>query len=658
MKTNSFSKYWIAVIAVLAVLLMILAFAGGANHKDDDTVYYIVDEFPEYPGGRDSYLDYLNEKMVYPADARRDNIQGRVLVQFIVEKDGSITNAKVLKNSRSESLDAEALRLIKKMPKWTPGKLNDTIRRVRMTMPVSFRLDKTGTPYSYKSQNIQETAQTPDPEPQIVFPSEAETGPIIKRDKGSITFWVDGELPDPKLYRPGSASPGLLIDDSIDQMVFKCSYDDDSEEFIYFEKPDRGASFHYSTPFFNGMIDAFAYHNPVVLSPDVLWMLVCQGFSHYVNENSETMRDVLVDFSGRRALSVSTAQSPFSKDFDWAAVTADFTRQMRSNVKKKEVVDMVLSNFSTTGDDELITSRITLMNSMQKFFEFRMDEVICGIPYVTLQGTPDDWKKFAGKVRQLRDYGLDWWADQLEPIAAEFVKASQGNPDREFWKNIVKKTRPGELRGYGCIPMGGETKFDGWFLKFLPFTENGMTPSEVCMDDKMLSELCKTDFTYQQVDGNGKIIGSMPIKLWGGIVGCQQDEESSALSFKIGWMASFDITGVDCDPQFPGGDEALKQYIRERVRMPEEIRKAAAETDSVLTINVGFLIDRDGTILESVTGGLWWYRWYKSQRGIEDNLDEEFEKAVEAVIKNMPKWQPAKYGGIAVPFETDIKVEF
>lgn len=493
---------------------------------------------------------------------------------------------------------------------------------------------------------------------QTVFPKEAETGPVIKRDKGSITFWVDGELPDPKLYRPGSAAPELLVGDSIDQMVFRCSYDYESEKFVYFEKPDHGASFHYSTPFFNGMIDAFAYHNPVVLSPDVLWTLVCQGFSHYVNENSESMRDVLVDFSGRRALSVTTAQSPFSKDFDWAAVTADFTRQMRSNVKKKDVVDMVLADFSTTGTNELITSRITLMNTMQKFFEFRMEEMICGIPYVTLQGTPDDWKKFAAKVHQLRDYGLDWWADQLEPIAAEFVKASQGNPDREFWKNIVKKTRPDELRGYGCFPIGNQTRFDGWFLKFMPFTEDGLTPNEVCMDDKMLSEICKTDFTYQQVDDNGKIIGSIPMKLWGGIVGCQQDEKSTALSFKIGWMASFDIEGVDCEPQFPGGDEALKQYIRERVRMPEEIRKAAAETHNELTINVGFLIDRDGTILEGDAGGLWWYRWYKTQKGIEDNLDEEFEKAVKAAIESMPKWQPATYGGIAVPLDKDIKVEF
>jgi hypothetical protein len=150
----------------------------------------------------------------------------------------------------------------------------------------------------------------------------------------------------------------------------------------------------------------------------------------------------------------------------------------------------------------------------------------------------------------------------------------------------------------------------------------------------------------------------MPMKLCGGIVGCQQDEESSAISFKIGWMASFDIEGVDNEPQFPGGDEALKQYIREHVQVPEEIRKAAAETYTELTVNLEFLIDRDGTILEGYAGGLSWYYLYKQQKNIEDNLDEEFEKAVEAIIKGMPKWQPATYGGIAVPFEKDIKVEF
>ncbi len=90
--------------------------------------------------------------------------------------------------------------------------------------------------------------------------------------------------------------------------------------------------------------------------------------------------------------------------------------------------------------------------------------------------------------------------------------------------------------------------------------------------------------------------------------------------------------------------------------MPEEIRKAVGTGE--LSLNVLFYIDWDGTILKGDAGRFWWYELYKSERGIEDNLDREFEEAVEAAIKSMPKWYPTTYGGIAVPFEKNIKVEF
>ena len=407
---------------------------------------------------------------------------------------------------------------------------------------------------------------------------------------------------------------------------------------------------------FQMLLKAWCQHRPVVLSPDAVWLVICQQFSRYVNEHPEEFRSLLVSHEGKQELKLETGR-PLDQA-DWGSLVAGFTAEI-AKYTHNDLATTLVADFTTTGADERIASEVTLMDVVKPYFDYTVIYAVCGIPSITLTGTPADWRKVLEKVRALDTFGLDWWTAEMEPLLEEFVKAAEGHPDYWFWKDIVKKSRPQTIQGPSCTRRRVRlTKFDGWFLKFLPFTENGMTPSEVCMDDKMLSELCKTDFTYQQVDGNGKIIGSMPMKLWGGIVGCQQDEESSALSFKIGWMASFDITGVDCDPQFPGGDESLKQYIRERVRMPEEIRKAAAETDSVLTINVGFLIDRDGTILESVTGGLWWYRWYKSQRGIEDNLDEEFEKAVKAAIESMPKWQPATYGGIAVPFDKDIKVEF
>ena len=105
-----------------------------------DRVFTIVSEMPEFPGGSSALLNYL-KSYVYPRDALKDSIQGRVLVQFIIEKDGSITNVKV-ENSVYPSLDAEAIRLVLQMPKWKPGKQLGSLRRVRYVVPVNFQLEE------------------------------------------------------------------------------------------------------------------------------------------------------------------------------------------------------------------------------------------------------------------------------------------------------------------------------------------------------------------------------------------------------------------------------------------------------------------------------------------------------------------------------------
>lgn len=106
-----------------------------------DDVFVVVEEEPEYPGGTAALLEYFRETMEYPQDALRDNIEGRVIVKFIVEEDGSITHLKVLK-SISPSVDAEALRLINRMPKWKPGKQNGKTCRVSYSVPISFRINR------------------------------------------------------------------------------------------------------------------------------------------------------------------------------------------------------------------------------------------------------------------------------------------------------------------------------------------------------------------------------------------------------------------------------------------------------------------------------------------------------------------------------------
>ena len=114
----------------------------SATESDDSNpnkVYDVVDEMPKFPGGTGALFEYLARNVRYPAEAEKAGIQGRVIVSFVVEKDGRVSNAKTIK-AIHPALDAEALRLINGMPKWTPGKKNGEAARVQYVTPVTFRL--------------------------------------------------------------------------------------------------------------------------------------------------------------------------------------------------------------------------------------------------------------------------------------------------------------------------------------------------------------------------------------------------------------------------------------------------------------------------------------------------------------------------------------
>lgn len=108
-------------------------------YAEEDDVYDYVDEIPLFPGGQQALLAWLDEHLRYPEEAKEELIQGRVLVSFIVEPDGTITGGEVT-GSVDPLLDAEALRLVESMPKWTPGKQGGTAVRCRFVMPITFRL--------------------------------------------------------------------------------------------------------------------------------------------------------------------------------------------------------------------------------------------------------------------------------------------------------------------------------------------------------------------------------------------------------------------------------------------------------------------------------------------------------------------------------------
>ena len=102
-------------------------------------VFDVVEEMPSFPGGQGALMQYLASNIKYPVVAQENGIQGRVIVSFVVERDGSISDVKVAR-SVDPSLDREAQRVVKSMPKWKPGKQNGSAVRVKYTVPVVFRL--------------------------------------------------------------------------------------------------------------------------------------------------------------------------------------------------------------------------------------------------------------------------------------------------------------------------------------------------------------------------------------------------------------------------------------------------------------------------------------------------------------------------------------
>ena len=106
---------------------------------EETKVFDVVEEMPQFPGGQAALLEYLAKNIKYPVVAEENGIQGKVIVTFVVERDGSITDVKVVK-SVDPSLDKEASRVVKSMPKWQPGKQNGSAVRVKYTVPVQFRL--------------------------------------------------------------------------------------------------------------------------------------------------------------------------------------------------------------------------------------------------------------------------------------------------------------------------------------------------------------------------------------------------------------------------------------------------------------------------------------------------------------------------------------
>lgn len=144
MKNNGTKKMMNRIGLWLIALMVALGVSATASAQQpsgsSDQVFDVVEVMPQFPGGMDGLKSWLAQNLRYPVESQKKGESGRVLVQFVVNKDGSLSDCKVLRATKYPALNKEALRLVKKMPKWTPGQQKGMSVRVRYTLPIAFNL--------------------------------------------------------------------------------------------------------------------------------------------------------------------------------------------------------------------------------------------------------------------------------------------------------------------------------------------------------------------------------------------------------------------------------------------------------------------------------------------------------------------------------------
>ena len=144
-------------------------------------------------------------------------------------------------------------------------------------------------------------------------------------------------------------------------------------------------------PILNGFYTAHANHYPIRIKPDDIWLLIIQSFSNHINENAEELRDMFVDFSGKKDISIKYDIS-FIEEVT-KEIAEDFSIKINEELKKylgEEILDILTPNFTTTTKDSTIVCKISIMSAFKKFFNYRMILCGCGVPYLILEGTSED----------------------------------------------------------------------------------------------------------------------------------------------------------------------------------------------------------------------------------------------------------------------------
>lgn len=335
-------------------------------------------------------------------------------------------------------------------------------------------------------------------------------------------------------------------------------------------------------PLIDAVHRAFSDHRPLVLFPDAIWLTIVQGFAHHLQVNAEAFRGRIVPHHGKKELRVQTRSLEAS---EWPHIICQLCCQIRDN-SDPFLFETLSCEFSTTTPTIKTACQIALMESYERYFEF-VFECVCGIPKVTLEGTPEDWQRIRERIEVLATFDLGWWTNRLAPILDQFICTAKGAPDLAFWQAIYK---PKEIYAAELAT--------GWITDLFPYLGK---PSSLHRNSELV-DIERIDWLPQATESNkcpGIPLESFPtgisrapvtvtcphdsktpIELLGGFFGVSQTLEDGALAPIISWAVVKKDTRISIPPPRVEDidDSFMERLIKDAVAKRESLDKMNGPT--------------------------------------------------------------------------------
>ena len=308
--------------------------------------------------------------------------------------------------------------------------------------------------------------------------------------------------------------------------ILHSNFDTDKKEFYNYGKQSL----------FRGLMEAYGSHYPITITPDMILLLFLQGYSRFMEDHSEKLRNIYVNFQGQKTLTVvRNGMTPeTAKPEDWRGIIDEFTKNIAGEIGEN-IISNLKSNFTTTTPVTLTTSQISIMSAMKKYFKYEVVMLVCGISSITLEGSLEDWEKIKSKFEffSKEEFGLNPWIKSLIPIIDKIIETKKYYNQnktiteelRHFWKDIIRVKRGGIYQ---------PDVIDGWIIKFVP-NVSGEKPTIYYQldDDKIPDQVLSCPLKLRLINGTKEI--EYDCALTSGFYGMIQDKETYNIKPVIGY---------------------------------------------------------------------------------------------------------------------------